>query len=131
MFSLRDTWRRWTSTRYTRLLEQELARLRAENRALLHSILGVAGIPPITVAVPQPLQSAPSPADRSTDPALDSEPLDSSHATSSPAHVAVPLRRRSWHQINRTLEIDSARKKEPSSPHPIPSPMHTARRSPL
>ncbi|HVA17020.1 MAG TPA: hypothetical protein VMV59_04825 [Candidatus Dormibacteraeota bacterium] len=34
-------------TRYTRSLEDEVARLRAENRALVNSILGVAGIPPM------------------------------------------------------------------------------------
>jgi len=34
-------------TRYTRALEDEVARLRAENRALVNSILGVAGIPPM------------------------------------------------------------------------------------
>ncbi|MHB8526704.1 MAG: hypothetical protein ACYDD2_11175 [Candidatus Acidiferrales bacterium] len=33
--------------RYTRALEDEVARLRAENHALVNSILGVAGIPPI------------------------------------------------------------------------------------
>ncbi|MHB8541773.1 MAG: hypothetical protein ACYDCD_12665 [Candidatus Acidiferrales bacterium] len=34
-------------SRYTRALEDEVARLRAENHALVNSILGVAGIPPI------------------------------------------------------------------------------------
>lgn len=33
--------------RYVRLLEAEVARLREENRALLNSVLGVAGVPPI------------------------------------------------------------------------------------
>jgi hypothetical protein len=73
--SVREIWRHITSTRRTRALESELARhgaeltrqrgendqqraiiasqqneiarLRAENRALLNSILGIAGIPPI------------------------------------------------------------------------------------
>ena len=44
-----ELWRRVTETRYTRALEAEVARLRAENRALLNSILGIAGVPPITV----------------------------------------------------------------------------------
>ena len=42
----RHTWAHFR-TRYTRSLEDEVARLRAENRALVNSILGVAGIPPI------------------------------------------------------------------------------------
>jgi hypothetical protein len=33
--------------RYVRGLEDEAARLRAENRALLNSLLGTAGIPPL------------------------------------------------------------------------------------
>jgi hypothetical protein len=34
--------------RYVLLLEEELARLRAENRALVNSLLGTAGFPPIS-----------------------------------------------------------------------------------
>ena len=47
MISLRTLWQRITTTRYTRALEAEVARLRAENRALLNSILGIAGVPPL------------------------------------------------------------------------------------
>jgi hypothetical protein len=57
---LREIWKRITTTRYTRALEafahmecamkEEIARLRAENRALLNSILGIAGIPPIVIS---------------------------------------------------------------------------------
>ena len=36
-------------TRYTRALEEEVTRLRAENHALVNSILGVAGIPPMRI----------------------------------------------------------------------------------
>ncbi len=36
-------------TRYTRELEDEIARLRAENRGLVNSILGVAGMPRVRV----------------------------------------------------------------------------------
>ena len=35
-------------SRYVRLLEEEVARLRAENRALVNSLLGTAGFPPIS-----------------------------------------------------------------------------------
>jgi hypothetical protein len=57
MSLFRRTWRRLMAARYTRALEAEVARqgveihrLRAENRALLNSILGIAGIPPVLVA---------------------------------------------------------------------------------
>ena len=73
--SLHETLRRITSTRHSRALEfevtrqraendqqraaiasqqNEIARLRAENRALLNSILGIAGIPPVLVEMPLP-----------------------------------------------------------------------------
>jgi hypothetical protein len=35
-------------SRYVRMLEEEVARLRAENRALVNSLLGTAGFPPIS-----------------------------------------------------------------------------------
>ena len=240
--TLREFWRRITSTRYTRALEakhlemrgeigrhyRELARgqaalmreraettrqraevarqraenlrLRAENRALLNSILGIAGIPPILVAAPEPdeisgaslpdlaeLVTSDGVAPRAGDAAAHDSPLvadaslyasagDSMHPDSLPSpdkptspagkpdspaprsslfgslrtphepgesHVAahipsaavnppsmerarqriprnaqsprsthspVATRRRSWHQINRMLEFESARK---------------------
>ena len=55
--------------RYVSLLEADVARLRAENRALMNSLLGTAGFPPVEFPeVPQP------------------QPLPR-------------LRKRSWHQI--------------------------------
>ena len=36
-------------SRYVRMLEQDVARLRAENRALVNSLLGTAGFPPVTL----------------------------------------------------------------------------------
>src|SRR5690242_21651700 len=44
--------------RYVRLLEEEVSRLRAENRALMNSLLGTAGFPPVEfpeAPKPQPL----------------------------------------------------------------------------
>jgi hypothetical protein len=35
--------------RYVRTLEEDVARLRAENRALVNSLLGTAGFPPISL----------------------------------------------------------------------------------
>lgn len=39
-------------TRYVVLLEEEVRRLRGENRALLNSLLGTAGFPPVEFAEP-------------------------------------------------------------------------------
>ena len=53
-------------SRYVRLLEAEvmreraeIERLRTENRALLNSLLGTAGVPPIEAPLPHPAQIAP------------------------------------------------------------------------
>ena len=43
-------WHWLTTTRYTRLLEDELARLRIENVALRNSIYARAGVPPVEYA---------------------------------------------------------------------------------
>ena len=45
-----DFWHWLTTTPYTRLLEDELARLRIENAALRNSIYARAGVPPIEYA---------------------------------------------------------------------------------
>ncbi len=74
-------------SRYVRLLEDELAReraenerVRAENRALLNSLLSTAGCPPVEY---QPAR----------------EPRE------------IPrLRRRSWHQLAAVREVEEARK---------------------
>lgn len=143
MHTLREIWRRITSTRDTRALESEIAqlraeidRLRAENRALLNSILGIAGIPPIALPIFTALspaaghsgsptlssggdESLSTPTSSSPQTAAPSDPSsrqsgtrnDSHLSPSSPsARLAAPIRRRSWHQINRMLEIESARK---------------------
>jgi hypothetical protein len=134
--ALREMWGRLVATNYTRALEREVARLRAENRALLNSILGIAGVPQIVVS-----------ADEGTAPVLvefvtettahercrasETESDAGNRARSQNASalnvkeigqrasaqrgmksVAAPMRRRSWHQIYRMLEIDAARKKE-------------------
>ena len=43
MLSLKDLIRDFFRTRYVGMLEGEVARLRAENRALMNSFLGTAG----------------------------------------------------------------------------------------
>jgi hypothetical protein len=61
-------------TKYIGLLEADVARLRAENRALMNSLLGTAGFPPVE------FPEAPQP-----------QPLPR-------------LRKRSWHQIQAWRE---------------------------
>ena len=66
-------------TRYVVLLEGEVTRLRAENRALMNSLLGTAGFPPVEF----PEQPKPQPVPRA--------------------------RRRSWHQMQAWRENDAGR----------------------
>jgi hypothetical protein len=68
-------------SRYVRMIEEEVTRLRAENRALVNSLLGTAGFPPIT---------------------LDDDMRRSPVAMS-------PVRRRTWTQIARDREVAAAR----------------------
>ncbi len=79
--TLRSLWRWLTTSRYTRALEEEVERLRAENRALVNSLLGTAGIPP----------------------------LDFSEGAKKLPEIPR-ARRRSWHQIQALNEIAQARK---------------------
>jgi hypothetical protein len=122
--TLRELMQRATSSKYTRALEGEVARLRGENRALLNSILGIAGVPPIVVA-----ENDVSPAaglklaegkatanvSAASAPARAKSVMPRSGAPASANEKTAPaMRRRSWHQIYRMLEINSARKKEAS-----------------
>lgn len=116
---LRDVWQGFTATRYTRVLEAEVARLQAENRALLNSILGIAGVPPITV-IPDSVSIGAQPATAelrhaaaagTTPPTRPSKIMNAANGNARDVNAVTPMRRRSWHQIYRMLEIDSARKK--------------------
>ena len=49
-----ELWRRLTTTRYTAWLEDEVERLRAENRGMLNSLLTRAGVQPIDIPPPTP-----------------------------------------------------------------------------
>jgi hypothetical protein len=70
--------------RYVGLLEADVVRLRAENRALMNSLLGTAGFPPVE------FPEAPKP-----------QPLPR-------------LRKRSWHQLQAWRETESTRERTPS-----------------
>ncbi len=134
--NLREMWGRLAATKYTRVLEREVARLQVENRALLNSILGIAGVPPITVsaddiAAPRAVEFVAEKTAAVRETALETESgakklgggrsatglsvkQAGQRASAGPGmkSVATPMRRRSWHQIYRMLEIDAARKKE-------------------
>ena len=68
---MKDFFRRLFQSHYIGLLEADIARLRAENRALMNSLLGTAGFPPVE------FPEAPKPS----------------------AFGGRRLRKRSWHQI--------------------------------
>jgi hypothetical protein len=113
---IREIWRKVTATRYVRALEADVARLRAENRAMLNSILGIAGVPPIPVQAAE-VEGVREP----SHPTNSKETVAKGSATpnarvgvqAGSAQIAAPLRRRSWQQINRMLEFESAKKEKP------------------
>ncbi len=95
---------------YTRALEEEVARLRAENWALVNSILGVAGIPPVLDAGGLRLDAGKAKAKRVSG----SRKHDDQFARRvqhglNERESATPLRRRSWQQIGRALESEDLR----------------------
>jgi len=76
---VKDLIQRLLQGRYVGLLEGEVARLRAENRALTNSLLGTAGFPPVEYPETAKPQAVPR------------------------------LRKRSWHQIQAWKEAESTR----------------------
>ena len=130
-------WRRLTTTRRARTLETELARervanaeqgieigkqdgeiarLRAENRALLNSILGIAGVPPVSASLDD---LAATQSQNATPPSVARTANHSRLRANQTPHVAAPTRRRSWPQIHRLLEFESAQKEKPAA-DPLP-----------
>ena len=138
---------------HTRALEEEVARLRAENRALVNSILGVAGIPPMRVLEVGGLKLEARKAAAITSntrkrqdsnaSALQTVALEASAAADEARRArsffginkrlyendsTTPLRgvrRRSWQQIGRTLEIEDAlapRRERESDKDAFPAP---------
>jgi hypothetical protein len=123
MVNMKALWRQlaaWVRmpTRYTRALEEEVARLRAENRALVNSILGVAGIPPMRAAARAATQRGLVGSGFSPDLAREARGFRNEQGgpegrpyenLNAPRPGATSLRRRSWQQIGRALEIADAR----------------------
>jgi len=139
--NLAEIWRRLTTTRRARILEAELARervanaeqgtevarqgaeiirLRAENRALLNSILGIAGVPPVSASLDD---LAATQSQNATPPSVARTANHSRPRANSTPHVAAPTRRRSWPQIHRLLEFESAQKEKPDA-DPLPPAHH-------
>jgi hypothetical protein len=118
----RELWGRLTKKRYTRALEAENMFLRAENRALLNSILGIAGLPPVSVTAHtfklerDQATHVPKKSSRRERTPVRTAGADrratggSVSQTNREPMLAAPLRRRSWQQITRMLEFESARK---------------------
>ncbi|MGB8494501.1 MAG: hypothetical protein WCE53_08900 [Candidatus Acidiferrum sp.] len=77
MIAIQNMIRRFFRTRYVGMLEEEVARLRGENRALLNSLLGTAGFPPVEFAEPVKPVELPR------------------------------LRKRSWQQMQRKNELEA------------------------
>jgi hypothetical protein len=103
-------WHWLTTTPYTRLLEQEVERLRTENVALRASVFGMQGVPgqryrEFLAASLAQQQEPPQRWRAATDsPALSDRPL--------PANLDKPqaVRRPPWSITKRKLEIEDARK---------------------
>jgi hypothetical protein len=83
---VKDFIQKLLNNRYVGLLEGEVERLRAENRALTNSLLGTAGFPPIEY------------------PATSSQPREIPRA-----------RKRSWHQIQAWRESEVVKESTASS----------------
>jgi hypothetical protein len=78
--TVRDFIQKLLQSRYVGLLEGEVERLRAENRALTNSLLGTAGFPPVDY------------------PAITAQPREIPRA-----------RKRSWHQIQAWRESQATK----------------------
>jgi hypothetical protein len=76
---MKDWLKRFLESRYVGLLEGEVERLRAENRALTNSLLGTAGFPPVDYP-----------------------------AAAQPREIPR-ARKRSWHQIQAWRESEAVR----------------------
>ncbi len=111
----RGLWEKFAKTRYTQALEAEVARLRVENRAMLNSILGIAGVPPIP-AMESEVAAVREAVGAGNAPGGVQSPRQAT-AGGGPRNTgiqaATPLRRRSWHQINRMLEFQSTTAEPP------------------
>jgi hypothetical protein len=112
----REIWSGLGAGARVRGLEAEILRLRAENRALMNSILGIAGVPPVIVADAREigeLRLKVGEVGAAADPdAAGRAVTGGARGEARMRKGAVPMRRRSWHQVNRMLELDAARRQK-------------------
>jgi hypothetical protein len=111
---LSEFWHWPAYSRYTRALESEVVRLRAENRALVNSVMSVAGLPPLRLEAN--IQGATGQMNGNSTYAL-ARGLDEKgivtgtkvgdQGTPELGVPLVPVRRRSWQQVGRLLERQS------------------------
>jgi hypothetical protein len=102
---LSSLWHWFVTSRYTQALESEVARLRAENKALMNSILGVAGVPPLKLEASDAAVSF-STLRNDVQPRYGSGQVKSVNGDPSKGRVTgpAPVRRRTWQQIGKFLE---------------------------
>ncbi len=91
-------WHWLSTTPYTRALEREVERLRAENRGLIDSLLGTKGVGPVL-----------GPVEQSKTADAQGRGQGTGNRGQGPAASSRRAGRRSWAQINRELELKSAR----------------------
>jgi hypothetical protein len=101
-------------SRYVRELENEVWRLRGENRAMMNSLLGTVGVPPLQIPEtrkesPATLHSRRLLERRFANPGADPQ-AEVNHENDAEGISLPPIRRRSWQQIGRMLEIEEARR---------------------
>ena len=112
--NVRSIWKAiWARSRgrCARGLEAEVARLRAENRALVNSIMGMAGIPPMGVLEVGDLRldvGKPNADGISSSRAQGGHFRARIQRLPNEEKAVMPLRRRSWQQIGRALEVEDA-----------------------
>jgi len=104
---IQGVWSRLTANLYVQSLELEITRLRLENRALMNSILGIAGVPPVITPVVPDKYGRTQPSGQSSDRIV--EGTAKTRVSRGPA--VMPLRKRSWQQVHKAWEIQAAAKK--------------------
>ncbi len=98
--SLRKIWHWLVTSRRTRALEEEIARLRQQNFALVSSILGATGVPPLRMFSGKGKNACSS---------IGKIQPSARVSLAQDRRAPQPLRRLSWHQIGMRAELAEAR----------------------
>ena len=123
---LSEFWHWLVSSRYTQALENEVVRLRAENRALVNSVRSVAGLPPLRLGAN--IQGASGDTKGNSTAALarrlgeKQTVRDTGIKNQRSSELGVPpVRRRSWQQVGRLLERQSRGVSQQPAPRSSPT----------